>query len=233
MTNIIVKKQLNFIVNNCDIKDRYQIDRIRYGLETLFYESIKFFTLLSLSLIFNMLIEFIIITLLMLCIRYCIGGSHANSFYKCLIYSILFYITIFNVHTLLPQLSYLNQTILLLPLLTMLVLSNPKHNRNPKSFTRKKKLLLKLTSITAIIAIFILINIYSNYKLVNCALLTLIFLSINLFLGGSKMKIKKSFASFLSVLCLCVTSVSLYGGCFLWFGEPTLPADVLENNTDN
>lgn len=91
-----VRWNVNFIVKALNITDKYEIDRIRYGVETLLGESTKTVIIFILSLFSGRTIDFLIVSSMMILFRSKIGGTHAKSFTGCLIRTlVLFYILYF------------------------------------------------------------------------------------------------------------------------------------------
>ena len=91
-----IKWNVNFITHILNIEDKYEIDRIRYGVETLLGELIKTVVILFASILTGNVIEFFIVFLMMSILRSHIGGTHAKSYLSCLIRSLfLFYLLYF------------------------------------------------------------------------------------------------------------------------------------------
>ncbi|MGG7177311.1 accessory gene regulator B family protein [Clostridium paraputrificum] len=91
-----IKWNVNFITQILNIEDKYEIDRIRYGVETLLGELIKTLVILFTSILTGNVLEFFIVFLMMSILRSSIGGTHAKSYLRCLIRSVfLFYLLYF------------------------------------------------------------------------------------------------------------------------------------------
>ena len=94
MIKALTQSSLKFVVRELNLQDKYEIDRMRFGLETFIGESIKLIVVLSLALIIKKVPELFIFTLMLMFLRSSIGGSHAKSFSGCLFMTIVIYLSI-------------------------------------------------------------------------------------------------------------------------------------------
>lgn len=179
MANLIVKKQLDFIVSNANLTDKYEIDRVRYGLEVFFNESIKLITMFFIALLLNKTSTFILITALLLSIRPFIGGSHSKTLISCLLKSNFVYILIYILASIMPNVNiFIHLLFILLGIIVVFTLK-------PVNPIRKKINLhykgLKFQYIVAFILTtwFIISNVFLSNYLINSGLLMIIYILVD------------------------------------------------------
>ena len=168
MIGVLVKKIVNFIALKSNIEDIYYLDRIRYGLEILIGEGIKFIIILLVSLMLNRLPEFCIITMLIFGIRTKLGGGHCNSFARCFIKTISIYLIMYF----LSSIVVIPRLIRVLMLVSVVATIFTAKYRTKIKKIEDPKTVLKLKFRTSFIYLFtyILVRVINNSTYINLVL---------------------------------------------------------------
>lgn len=193
--NILILKQLNYIIKNNIITDIYIIDRIRYGLEVLNYEVIKLIIILSLFIYLDKISNLFVIFYFTITIRTLTGGGHAKSQISCLFTSIVILVSTTILSSYLPPLNIISQLIIILPIIYFYLSKQfiSKYKRAKKNSQTIKR--NKIIVIISIVAWLIFSNLFLSYHLINCGLIYLIFLSSDLLLEVRKNEKKYQYES--------------------------------------
>ena len=181
--NYLVKKQLDFISSNVENLDDIKLDRIRYGLEVFYFEVSKLFILLMLAVVFNKLPEFILIILL-LPIRFFLGGSHCKTYWGCLLKSFIFCGSIIFTVNYIPPVPKSVQGLLLLTLTLIIIVNKEKLNTNRAILTKKNRDRQKFIAISLMLIWFFISNLFFTNSLINCTILTILFIILDYIYGG-------------------------------------------------
>lgn len=172
MIGVLVKKIVNFIALESNIEDIYYLDRIRFGLEVLIGEGIKFIIILLISLILNRLPEFCIITVLIFGVRTKLGGGHCNSFTKCFIKTISIYLIMYFLSSFLSSIVVIPGLIRVLILVSVVATIFTGKYRTKIKKIEDPKTVLKLKFRTSLIYLFtyILVRLINNSTYINIVL---------------------------------------------------------------
>lgn len=179
MSNFIVKKQLEFIISNKNLTNKYEIDRIRYGLEVLFNEIIKFIIMLILALLFNKVSPFLLLTILLLSIRPFIGGSHSKTLMACLLKSNTVYISIYLIAGIMPKINILIHLLFTITGVLIVLIFKPVNPVRKKINLGYKGLQFKYVVFLTLISWFVFSNIFLSDYLINCGLLMIIYILVD------------------------------------------------------
>lgn len=168
MLQTIVRTNVHFITKEMKITDEYEIDKIRFGIETILGEVFKLSIIFLISLLINKGIEFFIVLSLLLSIRTTIGGSHAKSLIGCLFTSLLLFIILYYFSYKITNVPYFIE-ITIIPVI-IFVLSTVKYkNKIDKSGNNEEKnkiLRIKLISIASIALVISRFFFYEAYSLI-------------------------------------------------------------------
>lgn len=178
MLKAAVKWNVDFITKVLDITDQYEIDRIRYGIETLIGEGIKTLVVFISSLLINKGLEFCLVYFMMILFRSKIGGTHAKSFMGCLIRSFILFNVLFIFGDLIVTMPLIIKVLIIL--FALIVFSRAKYrtrlDKSGKDETLNRKLRVQL--IFSMILLIIIGNIF--FKDVSTLLLmTLLYIVVD------------------------------------------------------
>lgn len=179
MANLIVKKQLDFIVSNANLTDKYEIDRVRYGLEVFFNESIKLITMFFIALLLHKTSIFILITALLLSIRPFIGGSHSKTLISCLLKSNFVYILIYILASIMPKINIFIHLLLILLGIIVVFIFKPVNSLRKKINLHYKGLKFQYIVSFVLITWFVTSNIFLSNYLINSGLLMIIYILVD------------------------------------------------------
>ena len=179
MSNPFIKKQLDFIVRNIGLTDIYEIDKIRYGLEVFYGETSKFIVMILISLILDKLSAFILMITLLMLIRPYIGGSHAKSYFSCMIQSNLSFLIIYYLAYIIPKINIFINAIFVLFCIIVARTFKPVNPLRNTVITQYKR--IKFKDIVTIILIFwfILSNLFLSKYYKNCGLLIILYIFLD------------------------------------------------------
>jgi accessory gene regulator B len=161
-------------------KDKFfsttQLDEINYSIQTILSDFSKFLLLLILFKITNFeyiyLYSFFVTTIL----HIFVGGFHFNNYYSCLIFSVIYYITLIICHMFFSDIII---TILLLIFTPTLLFLSPQIPLKTKRNCKIDKNVIKLI-ILFIIGVYIFLYSENLNSLSSINALTIIFQSIQL-----------------------------------------------------
>jgi len=172
MIAVLVKKIVNFIALKSNIEDIYYLDRIRYGLEILIGEGVKFIIILLISLMLSRLPEFCIITMLIFGVRTKLGGGHCNSFARCFIKTISIYLIMYFLSSFLSSIVVIPGLIRVLILVSVVATIFTGKYRTKIKKIEDPKTVLKLKFRTSFIYLFtyILVRVINNSTYINLVL---------------------------------------------------------------
>ena len=155
----------------CNDSDKIPLDIYIYGFELLVSSVIETISLLLIGLLTGKLIDTIIFIISFSSIRVFSGGYHANSYLKCFIVTVAYYLLVlFSAYI---MLAFPNRTIILIAIITLFlslilfILMSPVKSKGKSILNYKKQKMLSIISlfINAIVPI-ILLTIYQNNILI-------------------------------------------------------------------
>lgn len=170
MITVLVNCIMRFIVNESKSEDIYYNDRIRYGLETMLSEGIKMIFLFILSLLLHRMVEFLLITVLIIGVRTKIGGSHCKSFISCFIKTVSLYLILYTISSLIPEIPRLIQGLIVIATLFVIIISKYR-TKLEELLDSKKVTKLKIRTSLIYFVIYIITLITDNSIYANVVLL--------------------------------------------------------------
>ncbi|MDO5780593.1 MAG: accessory gene regulator B family protein [Clostridium sp.] len=179
MSNPFIKKQLDFIVTNIGLTDIYEIDKIRYGLEVFYGEFSKMLIMIIFAILLGKLPAFILMITLLMLIRPYIGGSHAKSYFSCMVQSNLSFIIIYYLSYIIPTINiFINATFILFCIIVARTFKpiNPLRNT---VVTQYKRIKFKDIVTITLIFWFILSNLFLSKYYKNCGLLIILYIFLD------------------------------------------------------
>lgn len=155
----------------CNDSDKIPLDVYIYGFELLVSSVIETISLLLIGLLTGKLIDTIIFIISFSSIRVFSGGYHANSYLKCFIVTVAYYLLVLFSADI--MLAFPNRTIILIAIITLFlslilfILTSPVKSKGKSILNYKKQKILSIISlcINAILPI-ILLTIYQNNILI-------------------------------------------------------------------
>ena len=181
MVKKLVQINLNFIKNNTEINDIYELDKIRYGLEVFFNDLLKFIVIFLISFYLNKSFAFLIITFLFLGIRIFIGGSHRKTVMGCLIHSTCLYLATYYLANIFPNSIKINIIIIIIALILILKY-DPINRHRKKTATFLKKSNQKYIALLNICVWCLVSNFLLPTYLVNCGTIIIIYILFDFYL---------------------------------------------------
>lgn len=162
MKKLIINNLINNIKKNCNY-DKIKVQEIKYGLESLYLSITKITIILLISLLIGNIKELLFIFLFYGLLRLTGFGLHTKTTKQCWISSIIIFI---GIPYLVDKVAI--SKFLLLPisilLLTLIILYAPADTEKRPIINKKKRLLYKIiTSLIALIYLFISYNTKSIY----------------------------------------------------------------------
>ena len=179
MSNTFIKKQLNFIVSNLGLTDIYEIDKIRYGLEVFYGETSKILIMITFSILLGKLPAFILMITLLMLIRPYIGGSHAKSYFSCMVQSNLSFITIYYLSYIIPTINIYINAIFILFFIIVARTFKPINPLRNTIVTQYKKIKFKDIVTITLIFWFIISNLFLSKYYKNCGLLIILYIFLD------------------------------------------------------
>lgn len=179
MSNPFIKKQLDFIVTNIGLTDIYEIDKIRYGLEVFYGETSKMLIMIIFAMLLDKLPAFMLMITLLMLIRPYIGGSHAKSYFSCMVQSNLSFIIIYYLSYIIPTINiFINATFILFYIIVARTFKpiNPLRNT---VVTQYKRIKFKDIVTITLIFWFILSNLFLSKYYKNCGLLIILYIFLD------------------------------------------------------
>lgn len=179
MSNPFIKKQLDFIVTNIGLTDIYEIDKIRYGLEVFYGEFSKMLIMIIFAMLLDKLPAFMLMITLLMLIRPYIGGSHAKSYFSCMVQSNLSFIIIYYLSYIIPTINiFINATFILFCIIVARTFKpiNPLRNT---VVTQYKRIKFKDIVTITLIFWFILSNLFLSKYYKNCGLLIILYIFLD------------------------------------------------------
>lgn len=155
----------------CNDSDKIPHDIYIYGFELLVSSVIETISLLLIGLLTGKFVETVIFIISFSSIRVFSGGYHANSYLKCFIVTVAYYLLVLFSADI--MLAFPNRTIILIAIITLLLsfilflLMSPVKSKGKSVLNYKKQKILSIISlcINAILPI-ILLTIYQNNILI-------------------------------------------------------------------
>jgi len=173
MNKKIINKLMDFIKKNNPQHNEEKLAEIRYGLEGLYLTFSKFFIIMFMAIILNMLYEFIMFILIYNFIRMVSFGLHATKSWICLISSTIIFI-LFPIMCKYFIISNYIKVLLGIGLIYLFYKNAPADTKKRPIVNPKRRLTYKyLSVILTIIYIFCSIFVDNNF-ISNCFILTLV-----------------------------------------------------------
>lgn len=155
----------------CNDSDKILLDVYIYGFELLVSSVIETISLLLIGLLTGKIIDTIIFIISFSSIRVFSGGYHANSYLKCFIVTVAYYLLVLFSADI--MLAFPNRTIILIAIITLFlslilfILMSPVKSKGKSILNYKKQKMLSIISlfINAIVPI-ILLTLYQNNILI-------------------------------------------------------------------
>ena len=171
MKDIVVNKILNYIKNNKKISKQDE-EVIIYGLESLYLFISKMIIISIIAIILGIFKEFIIFFIFFNIIRTFAFGLHANKSYICLIVSIIFFIGLPYLSTIIVIPKY-HKIIIGILLISCILKNSPADTLKRPIVNKKRRLKLKIYS-TIISIIYVIISFFTTNFVSNCLLFSLL-----------------------------------------------------------
>lgn len=179
MANPFIKKQLDFIVNNAEITDIYEIDKIRYVLEVIYGEAFKFIVMILIALLLDKLFAFMLMITLLMLIRPHIGGSHAKSYMSCMINSNIAFLVIYWLSSVIPPINIYIHLIIIILCIMAIRKFKPINPLRKKINTQYSKLKFKDIVTVTLLLWFVLSNSLLTTYYINCGLLVILYIILD------------------------------------------------------
>lgn len=182
------------ILKKLDIDERFnndQLEKIQYSLLAIVGDLSKLLILLMIFRAFHFGLEFIYAYITTMLLRVNVGGKHFKSYSHCLIFSVLFFASIFCAAHYLSTYRMLSVTLSVLSGIILIVLT-PQLPQNSKRVLKASPIRLKMTA-TIFVITYIVIYIKKSEPIFLIGPLTIIFQSIQLLLmKGENLYAKKT-----------------------------------------
>ena len=158
----------------CNDSDKIPLDVYIYGFELLVSSVIETISLLLIGLLTGKLIDTIIFIISFSSIRVFSGGYHANSYLKCFIVTVAYYLLVLFSADI--MLAFPNRTIILIAIITLFlslilfILMSPVKSKGKSILNYKKQKMLSIISlfINAIVPIILLTLYQNNILIIVC-----------------------------------------------------------------
>lgn len=165
MIKALVGKIVNFVAIESNIEDIYYLDRVRYGLEVIISEGIKFIVMFLISFMINRLTEFCIITILIFGVRTKLGGGHCDSFIKCFVKTISVYLIMYFLS---DKVNISTSVGLLILMFLIVTVFTAKYTNKLEEIKDDKKLLkIKISTSCIYLFTYILVRIINISTYIN------------------------------------------------------------------
>ena len=158
-----------------------EIEKIDYALKALLGEAFKLLVLYIIFFTLGKINLFIFSLLILMTIRIFAGGIHFNTTFKCLLFTILFFIvTSFiapNIYIRNFNICYL---IGIISFIIICIKSPCPSPKRPIKSKKRRRILKNLSIFSTAIWLFILFIYVKDIQLINCGISTLLLLSVQL-----------------------------------------------------
>ncbi len=175
MINELTYKITSYIEKNSDIKNTDDLEKISYSLQAIFNELFKTVILLLLFFILGRINYFLFSVMILFSIRLFAGGYHCSTTIKCLLCSILFFLSTCLIGPILPELNISIYYITALVIIFIVALKSPYPNKKRPIQNTKRRCTFKI--ISTFLTIFwtcILLFYIKDIGYLNCGFLTII-----------------------------------------------------------
>lgn len=181
-TDMVVNLLINYITLNCEISQEQQ-NIIKYALNAIINELLKFIFLLCIFLITHRINFFLFSLIILTTIRTFSGGLHFETFIGCLIFTTIFFILTCLVFTVIPRLPNLTYYFVSIFSFFVICVKSPCPSvKRPIMNTKKRQKLKLLSSFFTIIWLYVLSCCIKDVSLFNCGISTILFQAIQLIL---------------------------------------------------
>ena len=175
MKDLLINKSFNFISNHKELSEYNEI-KIKYGLEVMYNFIFKTMAVLLLALLFNVLIEVLLIFIFYGFLRSFVHGVHGNSNIICWILTLVTYIiSIFIIKNYAFSFN-ISVIICIFSFISFLFWAPSDTKYRPLLSVEKRKKLKLLSLLISII--YSIIILFTPFKYTNCLLISLCLSSI-------------------------------------------------------
>lgn len=184
-----------YLAKNNSSLTKNDLLKIQYSLQVILGDLTKFLILFLIFLSLNELSIFLFSFILLISIRLFLGGIHCKTFSSCLIFSVIYFLSILffsNLSIKLPTNFYL--LFFIFSIITILIFAPCNNGKRPI----KNKVMLKILSLISLTFWSILFFRLSNTKICNCIFISILLqilqvIILNIKGGISNAKICKTF----------------------------------------
>lgn len=178
MKDIFLNQTINTITKYNPNYNKDQLEKLKYGLEGIYLTITKTIVILTLSILFNIVKEVLMILILFNIIRYFAFGFHAESSKQCLIISFSIFIGLPLIIFYLQPNLILKAVISILCIIQIIIFAPSDTIKRPLP-NKKKRLIRKIIS-TIIALIYTIILLITKNTISEILLCVLIIQTINI-----------------------------------------------------
>lgn len=174
--NFVVNSSIN-LIKDLDKYDKIQLEKIKYGIESIYLTITKFVIITLISLLLGLQKEMLLLLILFNILRITAFGLHASKSIYCWISSSIAFI---GIPFICKNIIFSNITYIVLPIICLLcfILYAPADTIKRPLINQKKRKIYKFFSITLCIIYLIMIIILKNILFKNLLMFSLILESI-------------------------------------------------------
>lgn len=173
MKKLIINKCMEFVTTyNKDLSQR-DIDKIKYGLESLYLTITKLIFIIIVSIILGIWKETLLLILIFNGIRLTAFGVHAKRSIDCLISSTLFFI-LFPILCIKLTIPLIVKIILVIPLTVLIGIFAPADTEKRPLINKKKRKIYKILSIIISIIYMTIAIVIKDNTLSNCFIFAIV-----------------------------------------------------------
>lgn len=174
LKNILLDKLIKLVSNNPEAHlNNSKLEEIRYGLEAIYLTISKLIVILISSWLLGIIKEVIIFTILYNFIRLFAFGIHASKSYICLIYSLIIFLFLPFISTLINLNKYCVIAAGLFCILMMMIYAPADTYKRPL-VNNKKRFIYKILSVLVSVLYLIIALIINNPFITNCLILSIL-----------------------------------------------------------
>ena len=212
-----------------------EIEKIDYALKAILGEAFKLVVLLIIFFFLGKVNFFMFSLLILMTIRSFSGGIHFDTTFKCLVFTILFFlVTSFIAPNININYLNINYTLGIISFIIICIKSPCPSPRRPIKRKKRRRILKNLSIFSTAIWLYILFGYVKNVQLLNCGISTLFLLSVQLinikgvFPMKKLFKLKPNMFFLLGVLLISSAELIASSSSFFLFGEPKPPKSLLK-----
>ena len=168
MKRFIIDGLVKYVSENKELKNE-DIEVIRYGISNLYLQISKMIVITLIAVLLNILIPYLIFTILYNIIRMPSFGIHAKKSYQCWISSIIIFIGIPYLITIL-EINIITRLVISILAAIYITIYSPADTEKRPIISKKRRLIYKYLS-CIISIIYINLSIYIDNEIVRNALL--------------------------------------------------------------